>query len=186
MSLILFLNRIPPREFVLSLFMVALFLTLSLLFWLLSTWGAAQLLFGVAVPMRTLALTLALACAPLCLSFFSVVPYFGVALFTLLNFWTLLAMATGLSVVSPLTARQSLLCIVLGWLFVQVFQRTLGRPVIALGRLMERLTVGVELKRDVRGLEQLVRSDVQTLRAVLEETMLEKTVPEKEHHDGRP
>ena len=88
-------------------------------------------------------------------------------IFVLLSFYSLLCLVTGLEAVTTLTTPQALACVVFGWVALQVLQRTVGRPMVALGKRLERRVAGLELHRDLRGLAELVEQRQQELETVL-------------------
>ena len=167
-SIMLFVNKVKPAQFVKALLAVGFSYSLSLILWLLSTWAIANLLFDAGLSWRTLARTLAFACTPLIFSFLAAMPYFGVAALFAIGFWSLLAMTTGLEAITDLWTQQALFSVVLGYLVFQLLRRTIGRPVVAFTKQLETRATGVELKRDIRDLYALTREEVKQLKPKLE------------------
>lgn len=97
-DIVLFINRVKPLRFVLSLLIAAILFAFGYIFWVLSTWFACYLLLGRNTSYSALELTLGLAYAPLMLSFFVALPYLGVPISVLLSVWSFLAFLTGLKV----------------------------------------------------------------------------------------
>lgn len=167
-SIILFLNRVKPQQFFKALLSVGFSLSLGLGFWLLSNWFMVNLVFGAGLSWRPLGLTLAFACAPLLFSFLTAMPYLGVPVFFIVGFWSCLAMTTGLEAITDLSTKQALACVVLGYVFLQLFNRTIGRPVVALAQRMEAKITGVELKRGLSNLYDLTQSEAKRLERIKE------------------
>ena len=167
--IILFINRVRPRQFVPALLSVAFSFSVGLAVWFVSTWLIAMWGFGQDLTWFALARALSFACLPLTLLFFSAAPYFGVPAFVLLSFYSLLCVVTGLGAITTLTTLQALACVVFGWVTLQLLQRIIGRPMVALGRRIERRVAGLELQRDWQGLAKLVDERTQGLEAVLDE-----------------
>lgn len=161
---VLFVNRVKPLRFFLSLLIGSVLFVFSVLFWGLSTWLVSLVLFKVNLPYSIIWSTLGFAYAPLMLSFLVALPYLGVPIQVLLSIWTLLAFVTGLRVALGLTVWQALWCSVLGWLVFQIVQRTIGRPVAIIGKWVSNTVAGTRLVTDIQGLEQLLRAGPQMLR----------------------
>lgn len=158
---VLFINRVKPFRFVLSLLIGTILFAFSYIFWTLSTWITSSLLFGKFTSYPAVAGTLGLAYAPQILSFFIALPYLGVPISVLLSVWSFLAFLTGLKVVLGVTTWQAFWCSVLGWGVFQVIQRTIGRPVAAIGRWLKNTAAGVNLVTNLEELEQTVQPTIQ-------------------------
>ncbi|NEQ27966.1 MAG: hypothetical protein F6K28_55055, partial [Microcoleus sp. SIO2G3] len=161
---VLFVNRVKPLRFFLSLLIGSVLFVFTVLFWGLSTWLVSFVLFKVNIPYGIIWCTLGFAYAPLILSFLVALPYLGVPIQVLLSIWTLLAFVMGLRVALGLTVWQALCCSVLGWLVFQIVQRTIGRPVAILGKWLSNTVAGTRLVTDMQGLEQLLQAGPQMLR----------------------
>jgi hypothetical protein len=161
---VLFVNRVKPLRFFLSLLIGSVLFVFTVLFWGLSTWLVSFVLFKVNIPYRIIWCTLGFAYAPLMLSFLVALPYLGVPIQVLLSIWTLLAFVMGLRVALGLTVWQALWCSVLGWLVFQIVQRSIGRPVAIVGKWLSNTVAGTRLVTDMQGLEQLLRAGPQMLR----------------------
>ena len=97
-SVMLFVNRVRPLRFILSIAIAAVIFVFNYNFWVLSTWLVARWLFGVDLALVDIIKTLGFSYAPLLLGFLMVIPYFGMPVFVVLSIWTLMAIATGLGV----------------------------------------------------------------------------------------
>jgi hypothetical protein len=164
---VLFVNRVKPLRFLLSLFIASVLFVFTVLFWGLSTWLVSFILFKANIPYDIVWSTLGFAYAPLILSFLVALPYLGVPIQVLLSIWTLLAFVTGLRVAlgGALGGTwQALSCGVLGWVVFQIVQRTIGRPVAVLGKWLSNTVAGTHLVTDMQGLEQLLQAGPQILR----------------------
>lgn len=166
-GIVLFINRVKPFRFVLSLLIAAILFVFSYIFWVLSTWFACYLLLGRNISYSAVELTLGLAYAPLMLSFFVALPYLGVPISVLLSVWSLRAFLTGLEVATGFSFWQAFWCSALGWAVFQVLQRTIGRPVAAVGRWLSNTAAGVNLVTDLKDLERIVETGVQRASAAI-------------------
>ena len=156
-SIVLFLNRVKPLRFFLSLLMSAILFAFGYIFWALSTWVASILLFrGNWTTLLDVIRTLGLSYAPLIFSFLVALPYLGLPISTLLSIWSFLAFLTGLKAALGLDLWQAFGCGVLGWAVFEGLQRTIGRPLAGLGRWLTNTAAGVNLVTNLKDLEQVV------------------------------
>lgn len=166
-GLVLFINRVKPFRFVLSLLIASILFAFGYIFWTLITWLASNLLFGWDTSFFTVARTLGLAYAPLMLSFFVALPYLGVPISVLLSVSSFLTFLTGLRVALGIGVWQAFWCSALGWAVFEVLQRTIGRPVAGVGRWLANTAAGVTLVTNLRELEQIVETGVQRASTVV-------------------
>ena len=155
-GIVLFINRVKPIRFVLSLLIGAILYAVSYLFWALSTWVVIRLFFSASISFIMVVRTLGLAYAPLILSFLGVMPYLGVPLLVVLSLWSLLAFVVGLKAIAGFGIWSVFACGALGWGVFQVLQRTIGRPVAEIGKRMKNIVAGVELVTDLKKVEQIL------------------------------
>lgn len=154
--IVLFVNRVRPLRFVLSLLLSTLLFVFSYAFWALSTWLAEILLFRSGVTAIAIFRILGLSYAPLLFSFLVAIPYLGVPISTVLSIWSLLAFLVGLKVALGLGIWQAFLCGAVGWSVFEGLQRTIGRPFSRLGRWLANRAAGVSLVTSLGELEQVV------------------------------
>ena len=156
-GIVLFINRVKPFRFGLSLLLAAVLFVFAYLFWAISTWLASVLLFQEPIAsLLPVAQVLGLSYAPLTLSFLVALPYLGVPIATILSIWSFLAFLTGLRVALGLGLWQVFWCGVLGWMVFEILQRTIGRPLAGLGRWLANTAAGVNLVTNLQDLEQVV------------------------------
>lgn len=158
-SAVLFINRIKVGRFAASLIVAAVIFAFTYLFWTTSTLLIARYVFHSTAPWRGVAIAVGLGYAPRVFGLLVFMPFFGIPVFVLLSLWSLLAILTGVGGVLGLPAWQALLCSVLGWLVLQLLERTVGRPVVGVARWLRRRAAGAEVVTGWRGLEALMDSD---------------------------
>lgn len=152
-STVLFMNQVKPRRFVISLFLNAVIFALGYVFYVFSIDFVAQLVYGQSRE-TSLALTaVALAYAPLTLSFLTLIPYFGRAIAAALSAYHFLALLVAVSATYALAMPQPVVCVAGGWLLLTLLRGTVGRPVAALARLVRNRFAGTELQ-DAAALRQ--------------------------------
>jgi hypothetical protein len=143
-SVALFAVRVSPRRFAASLLVQALLFAASFFVWALATWGVAWALFDAARALRDVVAVIGLAHAPQLLGALVLAPYFGTPLAALLSAWTLAATIVATSAVFGLALPEAIACAAAGWLISQVGQRTVGRPLLRLGRRVRNWVVGAD------------------------------------------
>lgn len=154
-SLVLFASRVKKRRFVFSLLFSASVFTFSFFFLALSVWLVATQVFGREVAFSVIVRAVGLGYAPYLFSFFILAPYFGNPISLLLSVWSLVGVVRGVQVVLGLDVWQALLCAFLGWLFLQLVQRTVGRPLIGGVRWLRRRVAGAPLATSREELREL-------------------------------
>ena len=155
-SVMLFVNRVRPLRFVLSIAIAAIIFVFDYNFWVISTWLVAGWLFKVNLPLTEVITTLGFSYAPLLLGFLMVIPYFGMPILIVLSIWTLMAIATGLGAISPLGIWQAFECCLGGWLVLQLSQRVFGKAIaLYTGKIVDWVA-GVELVTEPDYIEQML------------------------------
>lgn len=158
-GIILFVNRVKPFRFIVSLLISAILFGFGWIFWILSTWIACNLLFRLNPSLVTLGQSLGLSYAPQIFSFFIALPYLGVPISIALSIWSFLAFLTAMRATLGLDLWQAFWCGVLGWMMLQILQRTIGRPVAKAGQWLVNTAAGVKLVTDLKELERLVQRE---------------------------
>lgn len=142
---VLFVNQVRPLRFVLSLWISALFFVIGYVFWAISSWAILNTVFDGYLPFAAVVRTLGFCYAPLMLGIFVVIPYFGSAIFVLLSIWTLLAVVVGIDSITTLGRWEAFGCVALGWVVLQLLQKTVGQPIASLGQWITNWAAGEEL-----------------------------------------
>lgn len=142
---VLFINQVRPLRFVLSLFISALFFVVGYGFWALSIWAIINLAFDSQLSLVAVLRTLGFSYAPLMLSVFVIFPYFGNAVFVLLSIWTLLAVVVGIDSITAIGRWDAFESAALGWVTIQLLQKTVGQPIASLGQWITNWAAGEEL-----------------------------------------
>jgi hypothetical protein len=155
---ILFINRVSPLRFLLTLLVQTLLFSIGFLVWAGVTWLVTHGLFRNPVTLATLARALGLAYAPQLFSFLGVLPYLGVPLLTLLSLWSAVAFVVGIHAVTGLGIWSCFTALVGGWLVTQLLERTAGQPVMALGQQLLDRAAGVTVITDWPQLQELLRT----------------------------
>lgn len=143
---VLFANRVKPQRFVFTLAIQVFLFVFGYGFLVLSTWTIGALPLATHVPLRLIAIALALSYIPLWFAFLSALPYLGAALLWLLRVWHLLAMVVGFAAISGVSEGRAPLYVGLGWVVLVTAQHTFGKPIAALGAKLLKAVAGVDLR----------------------------------------
>jgi predicted Abi (CAAX) family protease len=186
---VLFINRVKPLRFFFSLGIAAILFVFAYIFWAISVWLGSHFLSGTRLTeLELIAVlrTLGLSYAPLLFSFLTGLPYFGIPIFILLSLWSLLAEIVGLETLINLGTWEAFVCAGMGWVVFQSLQRTVGRPIVALGRWIQNKVAGTQLVTDRQGLEQIVLAgNPTTLKDVSNEVLIEASTTVKSGRSPR-
>lgn len=156
-SVVLFINRVRPSRFGLTLFAAAFSHVVGYAFWSVTIWGIGNYVFERPQSLYAVAAFVGLAYAPRLFSFFILTPLFGVTISWLLSFWSLYVTIVAIGVGFELPLWQAAATSGLGWLCIQIWFRTLGRPLAHLGRWIEDRIAGVPLRLTVDDASRLRR-----------------------------
>lgn len=149
--IVLFVNKVPRLRFIFSLGVSAVLFAFTIIFWGLSTQGVAHFFFKLEFSTDEIIRTLGLSYAPQMLGFLVALPHIGIPISVILSIWSLLSLIRGLEAITTqveLTAIMALTCTGLGWIVLQMLQRTIGRPVTALGQSLLNFAAGRKLVYD--------------------------------------
>jgi hypothetical protein len=127
-SVVLFLNRVSPRRFALTLLLGRLELVLEARLWITSVWLVVRLL-GVSRPHLVETLdVIGLAYAPFLFGVLVFLPYVGLPILSLLRLWMVLAAIVGTSAAYAIAPELAAVAVAGGflgrWLLLHVFHRS--------------------------------------------------------------
>ena len=141
-SVTLFINRVRPGRFVLSLFMNGLLLVIGWLVWALVLWVIGIWLFPITPTYRTMLLLIALSYAPLAFGFLILIPWMGPFIQRLLYVWSFIIVVGALMFEFQVGFVQALVAAGIGWLVLLGMTLTIGRPIVALRNLLWHKVTG--------------------------------------------
>jgi hypothetical protein len=154
-SIVLLVNRITPRRFVLNLLLSIGLYWLGALAWMASIWLAASFVLGDYVPLPQVIAAVSMAYIPLWFSVLVLIPYLGEAIGMLLNGWSLLIALSAVSTVFQFGILEALAGAALGWLLMLLVRYVLSRPGIRLGHWLWAITTGRDRRIDIDSLPLL-------------------------------
>lgn len=149
-SVILFVNRVRPGRFALSLLLNGIVFTLSLAIWAVAIWLTGRLLFPNDIPLGTVIRMVALGAAPYTFGFLVLLPYAGNFVGRVLAVWSFLVVLAGITFLAGGRFWPALVCVGLGWGLVTVMSATIGKPVIALRNRVWQRVAGTSLDATVQ------------------------------------
>jgi Yip1 domain len=146
-SVVLIANRVTPPRFAMSLGVGSAFYLFNVLIWSLSIWLLGRIFFKDVMYWQVLNVV-GLAQAPHLLGFFVLLPFFGVPLGWFLSLYSLLALLVGIQIVFEVPLWLALIPSGVGWLVLQLFQRTIGQPLTTLAHRVRTRVAGLEQLRE--------------------------------------
>lgn len=141
-SVILFVNRVRPGRFVLSLVVNGIIFATSLLIWAIAIWVTGQVLFPNDVPFRTVIRLVGLGATPYLFGFLVLIPYLGTFIGRVLSVWSFLVVLAGITFLANGALWPALVCVGLGYLLVTVGSATIGRPILAVRNWLFKTAAG--------------------------------------------
>lgn len=144
-SIILFINRVSPPRFLFSLVITAANHLVGYLLWTVTVWLLGYYLFDRFAPLAAVASAVGLAYAPQLLAFFELTPFFGNSFSVLLSLWSMMAIVIAVRLGLVLETWEAIAVSGTGWLAIQLWRRTVGRPIYGMGRWLQRRAAGVPL-----------------------------------------
>lgn len=154
-SVVLFVNEVKPRRFVMSILLSAILFLGGYLLWVGSILLVARLLYRVDASLLDVVRAVGLGYAPLLFGFLGLIPYFGVGILTLLYFWAFTAIVSAVSIIMDLTTTQALIVSMGGGLLILRLRATFGRPMVRWARRIRNIAAGKRLDLKIqRAVEQ--------------------------------
>lgn len=156
-SVVLFLNRVRPRRFVLALSMTTVSHIVGYFLWTLTIWLVGSWLTQQAQSWHAVAVVVGLSYAPQIFAFFELTPYLGNLIWGVLSLWSMITIVVALHLGLGMATWQALLVSSSGWIVMQALRRTVGRPILQLRAALQRRVAGVPLtvkKKDVAALRR--------------------------------
>jgi predicted Abi (CAAX) family protease len=155
-SIVLFINRVKPVRFFLSILLNAILFAFGFLFLAVSTWLICLFPSSIHVPLVSLVKVLGLSYAPLLFSFLGALPYAGYPILNLLSVWNLLAMVVGFGAIADVGLGFAFGYVAFGWFAKQILENTIGQPIARIGRNLADRVAGVAMTDNRRDLTDLI------------------------------
>ena len=145
-SVTLFINRVRPGRFALSLCLNGLLLVVGWLVWAFVLWLIGRWLFPISPTYLTTLLLTALSYAPLAFGFLILIPWLGPFIQRLLSVWSFLIVVGAVMHEFQVGFIAALVAAGSGWLALLLLTLTIGRPIIALRTHLWRTVTGARLE----------------------------------------
>jgi hypothetical protein len=157
-GVVLFLNRVPPARFLVSLALMGAIYAAGALLTAAATLAVADLAFGRRLAFAPTVAVIALAHAPRLLGFLTLAPYLGELLDRVLDVWVLTLVLFGLHHGAGLPVHSAALVAALGWAAMRLLWLALGRPVSAVVDAARRAAAGGPLTLDARNFAEALEA----------------------------
>jgi hypothetical protein len=147
-SYILFVNRVNPLRFMITLAINILIFVLSFFVTVFAVWFIGRYVYGFEAAAQRSILAVGFSYQPLLLGFLSVLPYFGSYVMYLLYLIVYIRMAEILVQVGY-APTEAFIGAVLSLAIVYTMRATVGRPIIWLVNRLRNLAAGTQLERSI-------------------------------------
>ena len=154
-SVVLFVNKVRPRRFILALGISTVSQMIGFALWAVIVWLISVYVFGASQSFVAITAAVGLAYAPQLLAFFELTPFLGNTFAVILSLWSMVAIVVAVYVGTDLDVWQAILTSMLGWISIQIWRRSLGRPIYAIGNWMQRRAAGNPLAWTMQDVPQL-------------------------------
>lgn len=146
---ILLANRVRPFRFVLALLANTFIFFFGFLVWALLLSFVANRIFGLTVDPPFFFTVVALSYIPLLLSALNFLPFIGHPINMLLYALSAIYLVRILTAATPLTTLNAFLCAVGGFLLLELFRASVGKPLIHIGQGLVSTAAGRRLEQDI-------------------------------------
>ncbi len=148
-SVILFVNRVRPSRFALSLLINGLVFAISLLIWGIAIWAVGSLVFPTEPGLGLVLRLVGLSAAPYVFGLLVLIPYLGEFIYRVLSVWSSV-IAAGVTAYSfQVSWWPAFLVVGISWLVIWVMSNTIGRPVLAARNRLWRAASGTRMDATV-------------------------------------
>lgn len=158
-GVVLFLNRVPPRRFVLSLALMGAVHLVGALVTATTTVVIADVVVGHDLAFLPTIAVIALAQSPRLLGFLTLAPYLGELLDRFLDVWVLTLVLYGLHEGLDMGIEAAALLALLGWAAARALTFALGRPMTLVVGALRRAAAGGPLTLDTRNLSDTLLAE---------------------------
>lgn len=148
-SVILFVNRVRPARFLISLLVNGLVFTIGLFVWALAIWMTSRVLYPNEIPFGTVLRLVGLGAAPYLFGFLVLIPYMGNFIGRVLSVWSFLVVLAAMTTLAGGNFGIALVCTGIGWLLITLMSLTIGRPIVALRNRLFKAVAGTSLDASV-------------------------------------
>ena len=154
-SVVLFINKVRPRRFLLAMGISTASQMVAFGIWATSVWLVSTYVFGASQAYVAVAAAVGLAYAPQVFAFFELTPFLGNTIAVILSLWSMIAIVVAIDVGTGLATWQAIVTSGLGWILIQIWRRSIGRPIYAFGHWMKRRAAGNPLALTLQDISSL-------------------------------
>lgn len=148
-SVILFVNRVRPTRFILSLLLNGVVFTISLLVWGVAIWAIGSYVFPADPSLGLVLRLIGLSAAPYIFGFLVLIPYLGEFIYRVLSIWSTVIAAGATAYSFRVGWWPAFFVVGAGWFLVWALSNTVGRPVLAARNKAWQAAAGTRLDASV-------------------------------------
>lgn len=153
-SVILFVNRVRPARFALSLLLNGIVFTISLLVWGVAIWLIGRMVFTNEPQFGLVIRLVGLSAAPYVFGFLVLIPYLGEFIYRVLSVWSSVIAAGATAYSFQVGWWPAFLVVGLSWLAIWAMSNTIGRPVLAARNKVWQAAAGTTMEARVTDILQ--------------------------------
>jgi hypothetical protein len=153
-SVILFVNRVRPARFALSLLLNGIVFTISLLVWGVAIWLIGRIVFTNEPQFGLVIRLVGLSAAPYVFGFLVLIPYLGEFIYRVLSVWSSVIAAGATAYSFQVGWWPAFLVVGLSWLAIWAMSNTIGRPVLAARNKVWQAAAGTTMEARVTDILQ--------------------------------
>lgn len=127
-SVVLFVNRVRPARFLVSLALNGILFVVKLMFWAVTIWFVARVIYGAERVPGDIFLLVCLSSAPFVFGVFVFLPYLGQGLRWVLSVYSWLLTVFLVALEYQFGVVPAIVCTLGGWLLIQIAGAVLTRP----------------------------------------------------------
>jgi len=161
-SVVLFVNRVRRRRFVISLLLSGLVFLAGVLAWTGSVWLLSRLITRTSIEYMTIFTGAAISMSPLLFGFFVLLPYLGNFIYQILRIWALLIYLVVIDTITGIGFWWALGLSLLGWILLELIIRL---PALRFDRIRSwywRLTTGTTHRQEIDEVVNRFISDIRS------------------------
>jgi hypothetical protein len=148
-SVILFVNRVRPARFAMSLLLNGFVFAISLAVWGVVIWLIGMLFFPAEPRLGTVMRLVGLSAAPYVFGLFVLIPYLGEFIYRVIGAWSAVIAAGATAYSFQVGWWPAFLVVGLSWMAITALSSTVGRPVLRLRNRAWQRVAGTSLDASV-------------------------------------
>lgn len=149
-SVVLFVNKVSPTRFALSLLIGGVLFFMNIVIWAVSIWITGTFLFLEQPSLASIVRLVGLGHAPYTFGVFGLIPYLGTGILRVISAWSFLIVLTAVQISFNVSFVAAIVCVGVGWVVITVLTQTIGRPIVAVREWLIARVAGTPLEDRVQ------------------------------------